>query len=139
MKKKILIIAIAMICACACFAQTSDSAPQMAKSGISNKDARFLLFPTKNIHIFLKLDTSTGEVWILQYSTSDKTDRLGVKLTDEGYPLVTDAQKTPGRFFLYPTENFYNYLLIDQIDGRVWQVQWSTDREKRLIVPIEFF
>ena len=41
-----------------------------------------------------------------------------------------------GRFFLYPTENIYNFLLLDQIDGRTWQVQWSTEESKRLVYRI---
>ena len=34
-------------------AQTSEYAPQMSTSTIYNKDAKFLLFPTKNMYIFL--------------------------------------------------------------------------------------
>jgi hypothetical protein len=45
--------------------------------------------------------------------------------------------KEAGRFTLSPTANFYNFLLIDQTDGRVWQVQWSTDKQsERFIEPI---
>ena len=36
-----------------------------------------------------------------------------------------------GRFFLYPTQNMYNFILLDQIDGRTWQVQWNIDKDKR--------
>ena len=36
-----------------------------------------------------------------------------------------------GRFFLYPTQNMYNFILLDQIDGRTWQVQWSTEKSQR--------
>ena len=36
-----------------------------------------------------------------------------------------------GRFFLYPTQNMYNFILLDQVDGRTWQVQWSIDKDKR--------
>jgi hypothetical protein len=40
------------------------------------------------------------------------------------------------RFTLYPTQNMYNFILLDQIDGKTWQVQWSTDPELRGVVPI---
>ena len=46
-------------------------------------------------------------------------------------PLATGEDAKPGRFCLYPTENTYNFILLDQIDGRVWQVQWNIDEDKR--------
>ena len=46
-------------------------------------------------------------------------------------PLAEGSNAKPGRFFLYPTENTFNYILLDQIDGRVWQVQWNIDKDKR--------
>lgn len=38
-----------------------------------------------------------------------------------------------GRFELYPTGNMYNFILVDVIDGRTWQVQWNVDEENRMI------
>ena len=38
-----------------------------------------------------------------------------------------------GRFKLYPTQNMYNFIMVDVIDGRTWQVQWNIDKDKRLI------
>ena len=38
-----------------------------------------------------------------------------------------------GRFKLYPTGNMYNYIMVDVIDGRTWQVQWNIDEDKRLV------
>ena len=38
-----------------------------------------------------------------------------------------------GRFKLYPTGNMYNFLMVDVIDGRTWQVQWNIDEDKRLV------
>lgn len=32
-----------------------------------------------------------------------------------------------GRYELYPTGNNYNFILIDTIFGRSYQVQWSTE------------
>jgi hypothetical protein len=52
-------------------------------------------------------------------------------------PLVIKEKEIIGRYTLYPTENFYNFLLLDQIDGNVFQVQWSKELENRLVVPIE--
>ena len=41
-----------------------------------------------------------------------------------------------GRFFLYPTTNIYNFILLDQIDGRSWQVQWNTEKSDRMVLSI---
>jgi len=45
--------------------------------------------------------------------------------------LETYEIERNGRFFLYPTQNMYNFILLDQIDGRTWQVQWNIDKDKR--------
>ena len=37
---------------------------------------------------------------------------------------------------LYPTENTYNFIMVDVIDGRTWQVQWNIDDDKRLCYRI---
>ena len=132
--KKLILLFFALMSFNTISAQSTDYAPQMATSSIYNKDAKFLLFPTKNLYIFLKLDTSTGELWMVQYST--KGNQMEVKFPTWSYPLVTNEEKSNGRFFLYPTQNMYNFLLIDQIDGRVWQAQWSTDVENIGILRI---
>ena len=99
-----------------------------------DKDVTYRLFKTQNIHIFIKLNTSNGTMTLVQYSTSTTSDRMEVILND--IKLVTDSEAKNGRFYLYPTDNFYTFLLLDQIDGRVWQVQWSIDPEKRLVMRI---
>jgi|ERR1035437_2726927 S-formylglutathione hydrolase FrmB len=95
-------------------------------------DAPYRLFRTKNTYTFLRLDTRTGLIWHVQWNP-EESKRFGYSLN-----LLTLADnKTPGRFTLTPTENIYTFILSDQVDGRQWQVQWSTDAEKRLILPID--
>ena len=38
-----------------------------------------------------------------------------------------------GRFKLYPTDNSYNFIMVDVITGDSYQVQWNIDKEKRFI------
>ena len=38
-----------------------------------------------------------------------------------------------GRFKLYPTGNMFNFIMVDVIDGRTWQVQWNIDKDKRIV------
>ena len=51
--------------------------------------------------------------------------------------LSRSAISLNGRFKLYPTENKYNFIMVDVIDGRTWQVQWNIDYDKRLCYRID--
>lgn len=96
--------------------------------------ARFKLFPTQNIWTFLKLDTQTGQIWQVQFSIGDDDKRFECVLNPNS--LITDAKKVNGRFELYPTQNIYNFILLDKMNGKSWQVQWSFDEGNRGILPI---
>jgi hypothetical protein len=52
-------------------------------------------------------------------------------------PLVSTEKEVNGRFTLYSTQNIYTFILLDQIEGKMWQVQWSIEPEGRVIFPIE--
>ncbi len=96
-------------------------------------NARFKMFPTENIWTFLKLDTRSGKIWQVQYSV-DNSFRGEVELNNK--ELATGDAAENGRFTLYQTKNMYNFILLDQIDGKMWQVQWSVDEENRVIIPV---
>lgn len=38
-----------------------------------------------------------------------------------------------GRFKLYPTDNSYNFIMVDVVNGNTYQVQWSTKRDERFV------
>lgn len=95
---------------------------------------RYKLFPTQNMWTFIKLDTQTGQIWQLQYSINDDNRRFECELNTNS--LIIDDKKVNGRFELYSTQNIYNFILVDQIDGRTWQVQWSFEENNRGIIPI---
>ena len=38
-----------------------------------------------------------------------------------------------GSFKLYPTDNTYCFLRLDTRNGRIWQVRWHPNSEKRLV------
>lgn len=100
----------------------------------NNDVAIYRLFPTKNIWTFIKLNTRNGRMWQVQYDI-EGSNRLETHLNL--VPLVPTDKEVNGRFFLYSTENIYNFILLDQIDGKMWQVQWSIEPENRIIIPIE--
>ena len=96
-----------------------------------NPAAIFRLFRTQNIYTFLRLDTRSGQLWQVQWGIGDE-NRLARTINET--PLANDGK--PGRFTLYPTENIYNFMLLDQDTGLVWQVQWSLEAKQRLIILI---
>jgi alpha-galactosidase len=63
-------------------------------------------------------------------------DGLVGELTINSTPLVWTDEEINGRFTLYPTENMYNFILLDQINGKTWQVQWNNEVNKRFISRI---
>ena len=83
---------------------------------------------------FIKLDTQTGKMWMVQFSVEDRKKRFVYDLNPLYLYYYDDMVN--GRFELYPTQNSWNFILLDQIDGRTWQVQWSFDEENRGIIPI---
>lgn len=93
----------------------------------------YRLFNTKNMYTFIKLDTRNGQMWQVQWSIKGSEYRYETTLSD--ISRVSKEEEKNGRFFLYPTTNIYNFILLDQIDGRAWQVQWG-EKSERMVIPI---
>ena len=98
------------------------------------ENVRYKMFPTDNIWTFLKLDTRSGKIWQVQYSINDNY-RGEIELSNKA--LIAGDKAENGRFTLYPTNNMFNFILLDQIDGKMWQVQWSTEEENRVLIPMQ--
>ncbi len=116
------------------FGQTQTNPTNTFQQKKVSDNSIYQLFPTKNYWTFIKLDTRNGKMWQVHFSIED------VKNTGElilnSLSLVDKEEEMNGRFTLYPTENMYNFLLLDQISGIVVQVQWSLDAKKRGIVSV---
>lgn len=100
---------------------------------ILNDKPAYELYRTENMWTFLKLETSTGKIWQVQYAVGDD-DAFETVLSDVS--LAFDGVEMNGRFKLYPTDNIYNFILLDTSAGSVYQVQWSHEPENRMVVPI---
>lgn len=118
------------------FVFASTSFGQTKSQGVMVNDTVhvFKLYPTKNMWTFIKLNTSNGQMWQVQFSVNEEGKRGEQILSLSRLAYGNDAVN--GRFELYPTENMYNFILLDQVDGRSWQVQWSFDYMNRGILPI---
>ncbi len=96
----------------------------------------YKLYPTTNNWNFLKLNTADGRIWIVQYTINDDNNRFAVAL-NKTMLLPAGVKPTPGRFALIPTSNIWNFILLDQVDGRQWQVQWGLKSENYIVTPIQ--
>lgn len=109
----------------------------IAPKSVTKEDAKELFVQTYDIErmwTFIKLDTQAGQMWQVQYSIKGDEERFEYDLNPN--PLIANGKKANGRFELYSTQNIYNFILLDKIDGKTWQVQWSFDEENRGVVPI---
>lgn len=94
----------------------------------------YKLYPTTNIWTFLKLDTRNGRIWQVQFSIKGDDYRFQTLINAED--LSYEENDKACRFELYPTQNMYNFLLLEKNSGRVWQVQWSMESKDRVIKRI---
>ena len=129
MKTKIITLVFVLF-ATFSFAQSTSQPPIQNIS--TDSAVVYRLFSTRNMYTFIKLNTRNGQMWQVQWSTGDDTFQVPLSLTS----LVSSEEEKNGRFFLYPTTNIYNFILLDQIDGRAWQVHWNTEEKSRLVVRI---
>ena len=99
-----------------------------------NSAVRYKLYPTSKIHNFLKLDTRLGDVTAVQFDINGPNEyEYHVRSVWKSIPV---DQQVDGRYELYPTQNYYTFLLLDQIDGKVYHVQWSMERINRGLYEI---
>lgn len=84
---------------------------------------------------FLKLNTATGQIWQVQYSMDD--NKRFEYVLDTKWRLSEWDEYICGRFELYPTQNRNTFILLDNINGRCWQVQWNIDDDSRFVLPID--
>ena len=116
------------------FAQNQTKQNAIVQQKQVSENAIYQLFPTQNYWTFIKLDTRNGKMWQVHFTVKDDSERTELILNSTA--LVDEGKEVKGRFTLYPTENMYNFLLLDQIDGYVYQVQWSMTKENRGVIPI---
>lgn len=130
--KKIFVFIVITLCLMSPLSAQTDV--KIARPDFSQSPtAKYRLFPTQNIWTFIKLDTSNGKLWVVQYSTNSE-NRFEVPLSTTSR-CSTDGAKN-GRFTLYSTSNIYTFIMLDQVSGKLWQVQWSNQTENFMVIDI---
>ncbi len=89
---------------------------------------RYKMYKTENLYNLLKLDTATGIIKQVQWSLKGDQE-FSVPINTE----YLSFRGENGTFELYPTNNMYQFILLDTTDGRTWHVQWGTEDSKRWI------
>lgn len=116
--------------------EVKDIAKQLAKQyldGVFSKT--YKLYKTENIYTFLRLNTSNGKIDQVQWNL-DRDKEFITVLNAVDLTFGISIGNHNGRFELYPTQNMYQFLLLDKTVGNMWHVQWGLDSKKRWIVPI---
>ena len=134
MKKVLLFIAILFVFPI--YGQVTDQSQYWDINHASNTSIRYKLYPTFNRFNFLNLDTRTGSITIVQYDVQGDNEfeyYLGKPET-----FIPDSLMTNGRYELYPTRNNFTFILLDQITGDSYHVQWSTEKQNRFVTRIRY-
>ena len=99
----------------------------IAWASYAQSNSVYKMYRTQNYHNQLRLNTMTGEVQQIQ---------------DDGQSwMICSAREilgdAAGRFCLYETQNMWTFILLDSYNGKLWQVQYSSqDLDNLLCIPI---
>ena len=85
--------------------------------------------------------------WWEEYSIDPENSPESIKATNPGATSEEYMEEYKnlerwglgriGQYKLYPTENLYNFVMVDVIYGHTFQVQWSIDEDKRFVTRID--
>jgi hypothetical protein len=132
--KYILFLTLLSFLSSSIFAQN-----QQSKSDtLSNSPSRiepfnYSIFPTNDESIFIKLDSRNGKMWQIQLFM-DKSSCCETVLNSS--PLVSIEHEQKGRFTIQRSNQLNYFLLLDQIDGKIYKVQWSNKEKQRYVILI---
>jgi len=130
--KKYIITVVILLLTVGSFAQNKT---EKYENGLNQQNENYIrtyrVFPTANMWYFIKLNTRTGQMWQIEFDQK-KTNQLDTPLNSS--LLVEKQREVDNRFILYPTQNNWNYLLLDKINGKIWQVNWDQKPEKNEIL-----
>lgn len=135
--KRIALIFFAFVLSAGAFAQSHSSVNDSLLTEISQRldrieyrmrsNDRYRMYKTENIYNLLKLDTATGIIEQVQWSLNEE-DEGSVFINSEPLSYISES----GTFVLYPTQNMYQFILLNQVTGKTWHVQWGMDNRTKI-------
>lgn len=84
---------------------------------------RYKLYQTEVLSTYLKLDTMTGQIYIIRCSAIEN-EELCLNSKDLSYNTGC------GTFELYPTQSSFFFILLDKVTGRTWQIYHVYNKEE---------
>lgn len=94
----------------------------------TTKNLNYTIYPAST-GVFLRLDTRDGTIQGIVPSDPKKNRVLNSQ------PLALD--KKPGRFELYPTDSYDEWLLLDTDTGDMWLLDWRAKGNKLSKIPVQ--
>ncbi len=116
------------------FAQSQNKQDTTVQQKQVSENTIYKLYPTDNYWTFIKLDTRNGKMWQVHFAITKEGYQGELILNSDS--LLWLEEEINGRFTLHRTNNMYNFILLDQMSGKTYQVQWNNDQEKRFVSRI---
>lgn len=83
------------------------------------------------------LDTYTGKNWQVQFSVKGEDYMFAVPINIFSLAYPEKSSIWTNRFQMFATQNMWTFILLDSYNGRLWQVQYSTqDFDNLFCIPI---
>lgn len=108
-----------------------------ARETLGDVVGRFCLYETQNMWTFIMLDTYTGKNWQVQFSVKGEDYMFAVPINRYSLAFPAEDSKWIGRFQMFATQNMWTFILLDSYNGKLWQVQYSSqDLDDLMCIPI---
>lgn len=108
-----------------------------AREILGDKAGRFCLYETQNMWTFIMLDTYTGRNWQVQFSVKGEDYMFATPINAITFAYPEKTSDWTNRFQMFSTQNMWTFILLDSYNGRLWQVQYSTqDLDELFCIPI---
>jgi hypothetical protein len=83
------------------------------------------------------LDTYTGKNWQVQFSVKGEDYMFAAPINMFSLAYPEKSSNWTNRFQMFATQNMWTFILLDSYNGRLWQVQYSTqDLDNLFCIPI---
>jgi hypothetical protein len=91
----------------------------------NEKPNRYALYKTKNMWTYILLDKFSGKLWQCQYSVQG-IEYISTLVINPNELSSTQSNK----FTIQPMTSMFQFYLINDETGDMWQFQWSTEGDE---------
>ncbi|HEY5122524.1 MAG TPA: hypothetical protein VIK14_02185, partial [Ignavibacteria bacterium] len=91
----------------------------------NEKPNRYALYKTENMWTYILLDKFSGKLWQCQYSVQG-TEYISSVVINPNELSSSQSNK----FTIKPMTSMFQFYLINDETGDMWQFQWSTEGDE---------